>query len=307
MTEARFTSRPREGDRDLARMYELAASAPSDALHVADLPWRLASPSAAMPERTRLWEDTSGTLVAWAALQFSWHCLDYATRLDALSDELEAAVLAWAGERLAAEDVDRAERLPFYVSAGKRDVARIAAIERAGFARAGWGYVRLVRSLDQPIPEHKLPAEFAVRPLAGEREVDAYVAAHRAAFGSANMTVDWRQATLRDPRYIPELDLVAIAPEGTIVGFCVCWITPPLDAVGGRRVAQIEPLGVLPEYQRRGLGRALLLEGCRRAKARGADRMEVDAVSDNSASQEAYKAIGFRPALEAPFFLRTFG
>jgi ribosomal protein S18 acetylase RimI-like enzyme len=244
-------------------------------------------------------------LVAWAVLQFpAWHCLDYVVRPDARSAALESAVLAWACARLEAEAADRGGCLPFYVSAREGDAARVAAIERAGFARQTWGYVHLVRDLGEPIPETALPPGFVVRPLAGEREVNAYVAAHRAAFGSANMTADWRLATLRDPRYAPALDLVAVAPDGTLVGFCVCWITPSLS---GRRVAQVEPLGVLPAFQRTGLGRALLLDGLRRARAHGADRMDVNAESHNAASRGAYEAVGFRPAYEAPFFLRGFG
>ena len=300
----RISERPSTGDHDLATMDDLALAAPDDALHAADLPWRLASPSATMPERTQLWEDAGGNLVAWAVLQFPWHCLDYQVRADAQSTELETAVLTWACARLEAEAADRGGKLPFYVSAREGDVARMAAIERAGFARAGWSYVRLIRELDQPIPEPEPPSGFVVRPLAGEHETDAYVAAHRAAFGSANMTADWRRATLRARRYVPALDLVAVAPDGAVVGFCVCWITPPL---AGRRMAQIEPLGILPDYQRRGLGRALLLEALRRAQAHGADRMHVNAESYNDASRGAYEAVGFRPAYELPFFIRSFG
>jgi mycothiol synthase len=307
MTAARISSRPSTGDHDLRRMYDLAAAAPEAVLHLADLPWRLSSASASIPERTRLWEETGGALVAWAVLQFSWHCLDYEVRPDVRSDELEAAILAWACERLQTEAADRVGSLPFYVSARTGDAARIAAIERAGFARDGWGYVRLIRRLDQAIPEGEPLAGFVVRPLAGEGEVEHYVAAHRAAFESANMTAAWRRATLRHPRYVPDLDLVAIDPEGVPVGFCVCWITPPLDALAGRRLAQVEPLGVLPPYQRRGLGRALLLEGLRRGKAHGAHLMEVNAESHNDASLRAYGAVGFRPAYEAPFFRRNFG
>jgi ribosomal protein S18 acetylase RimI-like enzyme len=129
---------------------------------------------------------------------------------------------------------------------------------------------------------------------------------HRAAFDTVNMTTDWRQATLRDPHYVPDLDLVAVGPEGDLAGFCVSWITPPLASLAGQRLAQVEPLGVLPEHHRKGLGRALLLEVFHRAKALGAHRIEVDAESYNDASCGTYEALGFQPVFEAPFFLRVF-
>lgn len=301
----RVSARPVVEDRDFDRMGDLALSAPDNALHVVDLPWRLSSPSARMPERTRLWEDASGELLAWAVLQFpAWHCLDYLVRPDVRQTDLEAEILTWACDWLETEAAGHDGHLPFYVSAREGDTARVAAIERAGFSRQEWGYVHLVRDLDQPIPKPAPPPGFVIRSLAGEDEVDAYVDAHRAAFESANMTTGWRRETLRDPRYVSDLDLVAIAPDGALVGFCVCWITP---SIAGQRVAQVEPLGILPAYQRQGLGRALLVEGLRRAKAHGAGQMDVNAESYNAVSRGAYEAVGFRSAYDAPFFLRSFG
>jgi ribosomal protein S18 acetylase RimI-like enzyme len=298
-------ARSSAGARDLARMDELAVSALGDAVHVVDLPWRLASPSARVPERTRLWEDASGELVAWAVLQFpAWHCLDYVVRPDLRTIAFEADMLAWACAQLEREAAKRDRPLPFYVGARAGDAMRIMAIEQAGFARQDWGYVHLTRDLDQPIPEPTPPPGFVIRSLAGEAEADAYVAAHRAAFGSANMTADWRRSTLRAPRYVADLDLVAIAPDGELAGFCICWITP---ALAGQRIAQIEPLGILPAYQRQGVARALMAESFRRARALGAGQMAVNAESYNTASRGVYEAMGFRPAYDAPFFLRSFG
>lgn len=305
--DARITARPSAGVDDLVRIDQRTVDSMPDALHLIDLPWRLTSPSAQVPERTRLWEDGDGTLVAWAILQFQWHCLDYAILPTARTSELESAILAWGTEQLKAEAAARDGSLPFTVGARQDDAARIAAIERADFSPGGWSYIHLVRDLELPIPASEPPAGFAIRPLAGEQEVAAYVATHRAAFGSTNMTEDWRSATLRHHRYTPGLDLVATAPGGDVVGFCVAWITPPLDALAGRRIAQVEPLGVLPDYQRMGLGRALLLESLRRAKELGAQRIEVNAESDNDASGPAYETVGFRPMYETPFFIRHFG
>lgn len=215
--------------------------------------------------------------------------------------------MEWAVTRLDAEVSRRGEPLPFFVSARQNDTGRIAAIKRAGFEFDDWSYLRMRRNLGVPIPDAPLPEGFRIRPLAGKSEVEAYIAAHRAAFDSTNMTADWRRSTLRAPSYTPDLDLVATGPDGSIVAFCVCWSTPPLLTLNGSKVAQIEPLGVLPEFQRMGLGRTLLLEAFRRAEALGARQIEVDAESYNEASQRAYESVGFRTVFEAPFFLRSFG
>jgi hypothetical protein len=67
------------------------------------------------------------------------------------------------------------------------------------------------------VTEHSRPAEVTIRPLAGEAEVEAYVALHRTVFESKSMTAEWRARTLRRPEHIFDLDLVAVALDG------LCW------------------------------------------------------------------------------------
>ena len=305
-TPTDVSARSCSGSRDLDAMYRMTATLPN-ALHHADLPWRLTSPAAQEPARTRLWENRDGTLLAWAILQFPWHCLDYDVRPGPHRQRVEQAVLDWAVGRLTTEAASRNQGLPFYIGSRADDAARLGALRRAGFHADGWSYLHLSRDLGEPIPEPGVPDGFHVRALNGEAEVDAYVTAHRAAFGSTNMTADWRRRTILDPRYTAELDLVAISPDGDIVGFCVGWITPRAVATTETRVAQVEPVGVLPGFQRLGLGRALLLEGLHRARTIGAGRMEVDAESYNQASRDLYASVGYRQVFEAPFARRTFG
>src|SRR3712207_2105158 len=105
---------------------------------------------------------------------------------------------------------------------------------------------RDLRNLGPPAP---LPAGFAIRSLAAPDDIASYVATHRAAFGSINMQVGWRRRTTEGPAYTADLDLVVEAPDGRIVAFCVGWITSPAITATGSRAAQIEPLGVLPDFQ----------------------------------------------------------
>lgn len=300
-------ARPCAGEADLVRIDDLTVAYPDNALHLADLPWRLCSPAARTPDWTRLWEDVDGTMLAWAVLQFPWHCLDFVVSPEGHRRGVAAPIMDWATGRLEAEVAQRGAPLPFYVSARASDAARMALVEQYGFGRDGYQYLHLSRDLEEAIPSPRLPAGFTIRSLAGEPEIEPYVALHRAAFNSTNMTARWRAATLRHPRYTPELDLVVVAPDGVLAGFCVSWLTPPLPVWGGRRVAQVEPMGVLPAYQRRGLARALLLTALERARALGAVRMEVDSEGENDPALRAYHRVGFQLMYEAPFFLRRFG
>ncbi len=118
------------------------------------------------------------------------------------------------------------------------------------------------------------PQGFHLRPLGGLEEAGAYTALHRAAFGSKNMSEEWRRRTVTRPDYCADLDLVAQAEDGRLAAFCIGWYHP--QGMGSGPAAQVEPLGVHPDFQRRGLGRALLAELFRRAALRGAAEIYVD-------------------------------
>jgi ribosomal protein S18 acetylase RimI-like enzyme len=154
-------------------------------------------------------------------------------------------------------------------------------------------YVMMRCSLARSLPRPQLAPGFTIRPLAGLGEVDAYAAVHRRAFESMSMTAAWRARTLDMPQYDPELDLVAVAPDGQLAGFCVGWATPE------RRVAQIEPFGVDPAFQGRGLGRALLLEMLGRFKAHGAEHAQVETDSGRTPARHAYTAVGLLPTYQS--------
>ena len=64
--------------------------------------------------------------------------------------------------------------------------------------------------------------------------------------------------------YRRDLDLVAADETGAVVAFCTIWY----DDVA--RSGYYEPVGTMPEHQRRGLCTALLHEGMRRLVERGA-------------------------------------
>ncbi|MGI8403776.1 MAG: GNAT family N-acetyltransferase [Thermomicrobiales bacterium] len=298
---AGVTARSSTSAADLDAIDAMTARLPY-ALHRIDLPWRISSTATHDSDNIRIWAAADGTPIAWAILQYPWHCLDYEIARGPYREALEEAILTWAADRLGVEATQRGADLPFFVSTRSDDSERLAAIRRAGFALADWSYVHMSRSLVQPIDNPALPDGFRIRSLRGESEVESYVATHRAAFGSTNMTVDWRQRTLRHRRYVPDLDLIAEASDGTMAAFCVGWL---LVSDAGT-VAQVEPLGVLPAFQRMGLGQAMLAEVFRRAQNLGARLIEVDAESYNSASRSLYESAGFREIITTPFGSRVF-
>jgi ribosomal protein S18 acetylase RimI-like enzyme len=106
------------------------------------------------------------------------------------------------------------------------------------------------------------------------------------------MTTAWRLRTLRQPGYRPELDLVAVDPNGHLAGFCIAWLT--LRGLDGRPTGQIEPMGVRADLRRRGLGRALLAEAISRLQHLGASQILVETDNYRDAAYALYADAGFK-------------
>ena len=62
----------------------------------------------------------------------------------------------------------------------------------------------------------------------------------------------------------------------------------------GLQMVEIEPVGLLPEYQGRGLGKGLLSAGLNHAAKQGASRATVGAWRGNHTALAMYERLGFR-------------
>lgn len=65
---------------------------------------------------------------------------------------------------------------------------------------------------------------------------------------------------------------------------------------------QIEPIGLIPSYQGRGLGRQLLLAACEALVARGATKLFIGAWLTNQPAVSLYRSVGFRPERYTYYF-----
>jgi GNAT superfamily N-acetyltransferase len=284
--------RPYRGEADMPHIAELIHAASPLGRHCIDFPWRLSAHTPGSSD-VRLWTE-NGLLVGFAAWQIWWATLDIYVRSGPAQQEAEAAIFDWATLYFRELDVARGRALPYWVEARSDDTERLALLTQQGYTLGDeYAYVMMSRALDMPLPRPDLPAGFSVRPLAGMSEVESYVAVHRRAFASTAMNAPWRARTLRMPQHEPDLDLVAVAPDGRLAGFCVGWAAPD------RRIAQIEPLGIDPRFQGRGLGRALLLEMLGRFKAYGVEHAQVETETTRNPARHAYEAVGLLPIYQS--------
>jgi ribosomal protein S18 acetylase RimI-like enzyme len=171
------------------------------------------------------------------------------------------------------------------------DIVLVSHLLQQGFVRSEDYMFYFERSLGESLPAISLPAGFQVRSVSDKDDAQKRAMASHAAFGSDKpFDIYWPryQRFMSSPAYIPDLDLLSVAPDGRCASFCICWLDP-INQVG-----LFEPVGSHPDFQRLGLGKAVMIEGLRRMQAKGMRAAIVGAESDNPAAQELYRSIGFQ-------------
>lgn len=244
---------------------------------------------------TRLWVDATDRLVAFALVDQDRNLLFEVDR-HAAPPSIDAKIVAWGVTCVRRAMQESGEPLTLDASCRDDDTERMALLEGNGFVIQASRSLRMARSLTEPVPEPQLPPGFRLRHVAGEQEVEeatALVELHRAAFGTANMTVEERLAMMRVPDYDPELDLLVVAPDGRMAAYCMASISREENELSGRKDGYTDPVATHPDFRRRGLARALLLTAMQELSRRGMETALLGTSSENIAMQRAAQAVGF--------------
>ncbi|HPH97523.1 MAG TPA: GNAT family N-acetyltransferase [Anaerolineaceae bacterium] len=247
---------------------------------------------------TRLWEQ-DGQLAAFAYVD-DYNNLCYEIDPQIPPETLEAEIVAWGVACIQRRNAETGEEGTLDFSCSASDTQRMALTRNYGFEELEVRSLHYSRSLEDPLPDFPLAAGFTIRPAAGEPEVEALVALHCAATGSDAMTVEERLAIMRSPEYIPELDLLAVAPNGDLAAYCVCGFEDGSDGT----VGYTDPIGTHPQYQKLGLAKALVAAAFKGLKARGAVEVRVGTSSENMRMQRLAESLGFKLVSERLWFAK---
>jgi ribosomal protein S18 acetylase RimI-like enzyme len=146
------------------------------------------------------------------------------------------------------------------------------------------------RFISQPLADSVPKGGYTVRALGDEDELPArswlsWKAFHPDEPDEKYQGWEWYRNIQRVPLYRRDLDIVAVAEDGELAAFCTVWF----DDV--TRTAVFEPVGTHPNHQKRGLGKAVMGEGLRRAERLGATLATVS--SYGKAAHALYESMGF--------------
>lgn len=219
-------------------------------------------------DSTLLWETKSGSLAAVLNPEGAGEAHLQVHPLHR-TPELEAEMIQTAEGLLATADGEGLRTLQVWAHAD--DTVRSGLLEARGYRRTGTAEHIFQRRLEDPIPEPQVPPGYTVRSLGDGLELLERCYASGLGFHNGSIEVavgnrrdpSWYRNIQTAPLYRRDLDIVAVAPDGSIGSFCTIWY----DDV--TRAAYYEPVATVPEHQRKGLGKAVMLEGARRLARMG--------------------------------------
>ncbi len=250
-----------------------------------------------------LWEDAGGKLIGFAELSISetgepidgW--LWFRVHPEARGGGVEAAVVAWGERRMREVAKERGTRVKLRSYVRAEDADRISVLESCGFQVDRY-FCRMARALWEPIAQAQFPEGFALRLFPGEQDSEAWVEMFNQSFidhwNHHDLTVELFKHGLAQPSYRKDLDLIAVAADGTFVAFCYCEISPEECDRTGRNEGWIMCLGTRRGFRKIGLGRAMLQAGLHRLKAAGVETAILGVDTANpSGALGLYESAGF--------------
>ena len=284
----KFTTHPFERT-DLAKLWNFLGEVRQDIhrshyLHVGDLSWQLFHMLAAHNPSNliNLWRDERNTLIGFALVYPDFGMIDLQIHPSFRLLELETEMLSWAQAQITKNN----KCIALYTLVNEHDTFRKTVLESQHYRPMGdWLYMQ--RSLTLPISSPQVSPTYRVTDMTNI-DFTTRAQALGQAFG-AQARPQLYQKFMTMPGYSPELDIVTVDSAEQVVSFAMCWI----DAIS--KDGEFEPVGTVPEFQRRGLGKTTLNEGMRRMRERGMENVIVIVDAAEEGACRLYESVGLVP------------
>jgi mycothiol synthase len=278
----KLTYRPYQNEDDYWRMREFLRRVMilnhrhEYSWHVARLDywWWFANPDLEqlkLEENIFLWETESGEIAAALNPEGPGQAF-LQLHPEFNTPKLEEELIEVAEEKLFAPTNENTRRLWIWLDSQDRPLQEILC--RRGFQRVerpGEQEVQHRGSLSEPFPDIQPVPGYTIRSLGDGLELLERCYASGLGFHNDDIHYardnrdhpEWYHHIQSAPLYRRDLDMVAVASDGTIASFCTIWF----DDV--TRTAYFEPVATVPAHRRHGLARAVMLEGLRRLQRMG--------------------------------------
>jgi ribosomal protein S18 acetylase RimI-like enzyme len=292
-----LTSRRYANAHDLDLMKDMLRAGkqayPYSGLHIGDLDWWVFYDTSGVPltDKVRPWFEGK-QLIAWAWLRLGDNEYDLFVHPAYRGTPQQEVVMLGTIDELSAharqQPRDGADQPQITGYADDDETAHMALLERLGFSRSE-AMIHFAQDIRGALPTPVLPAGFTFLGRIDPEDAERRALAHKDAFQpKSKMSPDHYRAFMNAPGYDPELDIAVAAADGTILSFAMAWMDED------NKLSEFEPVGTRHAFQRRGLGKATLLEGLHRLQARGVNTALVSCDASEPGNISFYQAAGFQ-------------
>ncbi|HET9911381.1 MAG TPA: GNAT family N-acetyltransferase [Anaerolineales bacterium] len=249
--------------------------------------WWFANPTYehfSLQEVVFIWETDEGEIAA--VLNPEAHTVAYLQiHPNFHTPELVDEMIATAEKHLTETRQDGKRHLEFYIDS--QDKLSHGALSRHGFQRVerpNENEIEHRRLLKDPLPELPVIPGYTIRPMGAGLELLERCYASGLGFHNDDIQVardnrdhpEWYHRIQSAPLYRRDLDIVAVAADGSIAAFCTAWF----DDVS--LTAYLEPVATVAAHRKRGLGKAVVLEALYRLKQMGCKVAFVSGYSEGA-------------------------
>lgn len=300
MIKSFFSPRLYQSPSDLQAMYQvLQAGATANIsafyVHTGDLNWWLFYPPIGKDlfQHIAIWDDPAqpGRILGWMLVDPSWPSFDVFLQPELYGSPLATEMYTYAEEQAANQSEHGRDKPVNKLWVAETDSFQRAHLEQRGFQLAYWD-TDFHYNLETPPPVPQIPDGYTLRLCQGPSEVSTRAAAQHRAFESQVPFEHYVERFIRfmhTEAYTAALDIVAVDPDGHIGAFCIVWI----DHV--TRSGHFEPVGTHPDFQRKGLGKAVMFNALRRLRDLNLQYASVCTPESNISATTLYQTVGFRP------------
>ncbi|MFW9849797.1 MAG: GNAT family N-acetyltransferase [Candidatus Thorarchaeota archaeon] len=236
-------------------------------------------------EYVKIWEDSESNIAAITIVKPSGECwiLIHPEHLDA-----EEELVLWIEDYRKRSKKDITEEVPIHFVVQDDDEQRQNLLKKLGYERTEVEGADQVYDMSHEPPDYQLPEGYSVRHVAVNEEWEKYRAVQKAVFThikdmSQKILYIYSTASF----YVPELDIVAVDPDGNFAAFC----TGRIDPVS--KIAELEPVGTHPDHRKKGLGKAVILECLKRLKEYEPPAIVILGAAATEGANRLYESVGF--------------
>ena len=244
-----------------------------------DLQWWWRDDQYGDPTQQMFWEGKHGSVVGLVLLSKSYRDATYELLPSIGQGPMAQEVVSWGLNSLREMAASASDSDPYTICIRDDHSTFVEMAEHLGFRETGEALVQTVLDVRRGVHDQPMPEGYEVRSIRPADEI-----------AGGPPVLDISPAMLgrvrNTPSYREDMHLVVVTPDEQIAAECICWI----DQVS--KVGLFEPVRTVEEFQRRGLGRAMMAEGLRRMTAEGVSWAKVSHYRSNIAAAALYRSVG---------------